>query len=337
MTPRGRPLRFLALALAGWTGLRVAMLWPASGGVAGVAPPVARVATPRAFLIATAPMPDAGAPQGSPPERASAMTLPRSPTIPSYRPAEAPLGRAVLSRPDEPPQHPTERLPKIITAIPPAIRQKARRSRWSGDAWLLVRGSRRAGSGFGAAQLGGSQAGARIAYALAPDARVALAGRVTAPLHGGGREAAVGLEWRLTRLPVRVVAEARAPLDGAGRMALAAGAVGGFGPQPIGAAFTVETYGQAGVVDRGRLEGFVEGTARLARPLAMIGRAELDFGGGLWGGAQPGAARLDLGPTLGLAVPIGAIATRLSLDWRARIAGDARPGSGFALTLGADL
>ncbi|MBS0285465.1 MAG: hypothetical protein JSS15_13700, partial [Proteobacteria bacterium] len=56
---------------------------------------------------------------------------------------------------------------------------------------------------------------------------------------------------------------------------------------------------------------------------------------GAWGGAQRGAARLDVGPAAGVAVP-AAMPLRISLEWRQRIAGDARPGSGPALSIGAD-
>lgn len=202
---------------------------------------------------------------------------------------------------------------------------------------MLARSGDRAGNGFGAPQLGGSQAGLRVAYALQPRGKLAVAGRLTAPLHGRGREAALGLEWRPSRLPVRLVAEGRVALDGAERAGMAVGAVGGLGPRPVGAGFAFEAYGQAGVIDRGTFEGFADGSARLAHQFAAIGRAKLDLGGGLWGGAQRHAARLDVGPTLGLALPIGAASARLSLDWRERVAGAARPDSGVTLTLGAGL
>ena len=54
------------------------------------------------------------------------------------------------------------------------------------------------------------------------------------------------------------------------------------------------------------------------------------------GGAQRGAARVDIGPSAGLVVPVGASAVRVTLDWRQRIAGDAAPGSGPALSIGSD-
>jgi hypothetical protein len=56
----------------------------------------------------------------------------------------------------------------------------------------------------------------------------------------------------------------------------------------------------------------------------------------MWGAAQPGAARLDLGPTLTADMRGDATSPRLALDWRQRVAGDALPPSGPALTLAVD-
>jgi len=59
-------------------------------------------------------------------------------------------------------------------------------------------------------------------------------------------------------------------------------------------------------------------------------------GGGVWGGAQKGAARLDIGPSATMTIGLGeSAAARLGLDWRFRVAGDAAPASGPALTLSA--
>ena len=54
------------------------------------------------------------------------------------------------------------------------------------------------------------------------------------------------------------------------------------------------------------------------------------------GAVQPGAARVDVGPRLTLRLPQVGEGGRIALDWRQRIAGDARPESGLALTLAAD-
>ena len=53
---------------------------------------------------------------------------------------------------------------------------------------------------------------------------------------------------------------------------------------------------------------------------------------GDWG-AQEDAERLDIGPSAGLSFRIGAARGRVSADYRFRVAGDAEPSSGPALTL----
>lgn len=175
----------------------------------------------------------------------------------------------------------------------------------------------------------------RLAYALGTARRVAVVGRIASPLSGTGQEAAVGVEWRPTRLPVRLVAEQRIGInDAAGGPSL--GLVGGAGPLPVGEGFRLEGYGQAGMIKRAGIIGYADGSVRINRQVAMIGDSPIDVGGGSWGVIQPGAARLDLGPSIGARLPIGANRVRLSLDWRQRVAGSARPGSGPALSIGAD-
>jgi len=113
----------------------------------------------------------------------------------------------------------------------PAVRPVSpERSRVAASAWLLARGGP-AGTLSGG-QLGASQAGLRITYALGEARKVSLAARLAAPLEGRGREAAVGLEWQPTRLPVRFVAEQRFVLDG-GRGGPTLGVIAGYGPGEI--------------------------------------------------------------------------------------------------------
>jgi len=67
----------------------------------------------------------------------------------------------------------------------------------------------------------------------------------------------------------------------------------------------------------------------VSRPL--FGRISAGFG--LWGGAQPGLSRLDVGPRISLQVRRNVYA---HFDWRQRVAGTATPNSGPAVTLAAD-
>ncbi|MBX9859084.1 MAG: hypothetical protein K2Y20_05760 [Sphingomonas sp.] len=207
-------------------------------------------------------------------------------------------------------------------------------SRLSGSAWLIARSGAGLSQSPLGGQLGGSQAGIRLAYAIDRQRRLALVGRIATPLAGPGREAAAGIEWQPTRLPVRIVAEQRLAIDGGGG-GPAIGVVGGVGPVPIGD-FRLEAYGQAGVIGRERGVGYADGAVRIERPMAKRHGVSLAAGIGAWGAAQPGAARIDVGPVLTATVPIRERRVRVALEWRARVGGQAAPGSGLALTIGGD-
>ena len=96
-----------------------------------------------------------------------------------------------------------------------------------------------------------------------------------------------------------------------------------------------EAYVQAGYVGGDFATAFVDGQARLERQVARFGDSELTGGAGVWGGAQKGAARLDVGPTAGLSFRLGEARGHVAADYRFRVAGDAQPASGPALTVSA--
>lgn len=77
---------------------------------------------------------------------------------------------------------------------------------------------------------------------------------------------------------------------------------------------------------------FADGAVRIVLPV----RGRLRIGGGIWGAAQPGVARLDVGPHVALRLPVARTQVWVAADWRVRVAGDAAPGSGPALTLATD-
>jgi hypothetical protein len=199
----------------------------------------------------------------------------------------------------------------------------------------VVARSRRPAGTLSGGQLGASQGGMRITYALGTRRRFALAARIAAPLKGAGREAALGFEWQPTRFPVRLIAEQRFVLDG-GRGGPTLGAIAGYGPSDIAPGIRIEAYGQAGAIARDGIEGFVDASARITHPLGALARVRIDIGIGAWGSAQRAAERFDIGPSIVATVPIARKTIRLTLDWRERIAGAARPGSGPALSIGSD-
>lgn len=209
--------------------------------------------------------------------------------------------------------------------------------RLSGSAWLLAHGGDETSLATGSGLLGGSQAGARLLYRVNDDASapVSLSTRVSSPLRRRGLEAAVGVEWQpVAGLPVRMLAERRERIDGEGRSAFALLAHGGVGDRPVAEGVTLEAYAQAGVVGARRRDLFVDGAVTLVRPIVKFASDDVSFGAGVWGGAQPGAARLDVGPRLTTTVALGGTRARLSLDYRFRVAGRAAPGSGASLTIG---
>lgn len=234
----------------------------------------------------------------------------------------------------------------LAAALP---RQRERQARWSADGWLLLRrggnGFNLPGAGLPGASLpvgayGASQAGAVIRYRLAPSSplRPALYLRATSALHAPrGEELAGGLTLRpIPRLPVAAMVEARATRTMTGTVVRPAAAlVSELPPLALPGKLRGEVYLQAGYVGGRDATAFVDGQARIERRLLGAGRWELRAGAGSWGGAQKGARRLDVGPTATLAVPLGSAGGRLSADWRFRVAGQAAPTSGPAITLSA--
>jgi hypothetical protein len=335
---RGRPLRALGLLLGGWVAMRVLVtVWPGAPLPRALVPPIH-------IPVATAPdvSVPVPAPVSAPADRRVRIAIrpldappaiiatARAATSPGLPPATPPPPAVSAAKPD-PPLATIALLALVRFGVSEPSAADA--SRWSGSLWGIVRG--RGAAGVATPQLGGSQAGLRLAYALDDANRVTIAGRIATALGTRQQEAAIGVEWKPTRLPVRLVAEQRIGIAGT-RGGPGIGVVGGVAEVPLAAGFTLDGYGQAGVIARDGGEGYGDGALRIGRDVMTHGEAALDLGAGAWGAAQRGASRLDIGPSAALTFPIGPRRARLSLDWRQRIAGDARPGSGPALSLGAD-
>jgi hypothetical protein len=331
-----RPLRFIGAVIGGWIGVRAAMLWPAAELVPdlvhAVAPAVAAepatMARPAGRAREMAQLPGRRRPPAARRVSYASMSSPmREPLVLAAARRLDPPGFA--DEPVDPARPVTASWAFPGVDPPPVFRASHESRRWSGSAWAILRPDGRA-TPF-ASQLGGSQAGARIAYALGEARRVAVYARASTAIDAAQREAAVGIDWRPTRLPVHLVAERRIGIEGV-RSGTAIGAVGGVGPTRIAGQVRVEGYAQGGVIFRDGHEGFADGSIRFTLPVAK----RIDLGLGAWGGAQKGAARVDVGPTVGVAVPVAGRTFRISADWRQRVAGDVRPGSGPAVSLGID-
>lgn len=232
------------------------------------------------------------------------------------------------------------RPPEALATIPSNSHSVA--PRWSGDAWLLWRHDAVAtGAGtFAGPSYGASQAGAVLRYRLAPGSRYqpqAYLRGSTALNDPRERELAFGLAVRpLAVLPATLLVEGRAARSGGHtRLRPAIAVVSTLPPLRLPLDLRGEAYVQAGYVGGPGATAFVDGQARIDRPFVRLGRAELRGGAATWGGAQRGASRLDFGPSVTLAVPLGKVTARLAADWRFRVAGQAVPSSGPALTLSA--
>lgn len=267
-----------------------------------------------------------------PPELAAWFTA-RSPGAP----VPAPLPATVPA----PHSAPVAALAAPLPVAPVAPAQAPQRaSRWSADSWLLWRDDATTPINSGRPTYGRSQAGAVARYRLAgtsghaPQAYLRLA---TALQGTREREAALGLSARpLAPVPLRVAAELRASERvSATQLRPAAYAVTEIAPQALPLGTTGEAYAQAGYVGGRAHTAFVDGQVRVDRSVVRHDDFDLRAGGGAWGGAQRGSARLDVGPSASVTFELGAARGRLAADYRVRVAGDARPTSGPALTLSA--
>lgn len=359
---RGAPLAMMGLVLSAWIGGR-AMVWespfpsPASLIPAGFTAIAAAGpdASPAAGAVPTAtgsPTPSRRAVRarsdGSFALLASGLTVGMDP---DYAFAHQYLWRTALRSPvgagrmaavyvtdggDDAP---------FFAASPAPSATRRRAGRWSVDAWGFWRqGSDAAPISQGRVPIyGASQVGAVLQYRIDPenarDPRL-YARAYRALVRRGESELALGASARpLPRVPVRLFGELRVT-EGVFRTEArpAAFAVSELPAQALPLGARLEAYAQAGWVGGEDATLFADGQASLTREVDQVAQAtgdamHLSLGAGAWGGAQKGAHRVDLGPTIRLDVTLGEVPARLSLDWRERVEGDAAPGSGAAVTL----
>jgi hypothetical protein len=358
-------IRFLAIAVLGWAAVRAATLGVLPGGelfrfesMRPAAPPIVPTEFPPIGPIALA---DPSHANADPPYLPAYQAPPPPVILPVYytagvslpSAAVAPAGTTLPQRPlyyrtnptfDEWPlrQYAAATIPsrspvvvseQSIPAAPvPPLQPKLDRLQLS--SWALLRGQQSgiAGSSSLASggQLGASQAGARLIYNV--NRQIALAARVSSEVGRRGGEVAVGVRLQpLAVIPVWLTAERRQAIGsyGGGRNAFALFLEGGLYERPLPWRFSLDTYAQGGVVGARSRDLFVDGGLTVSRPIYH----QFSGGIGVWGGAQPGLARLDVGPRLTIRVRNN---LRVYVDWRQRLKGKARPGSGPALTLAGD-
>ncbi|HEU0309889.1 MAG TPA: hypothetical protein VFR36_01535 [Sphingomicrobium sp.] len=201
--------------------------------------------------------------------------------------------------------------------------------RLSLTSWALMRNERGPDSLANSGTLGGSEAGARLLWHFLPGLAASL--RTSAPVNSQrGAEAAAGVRYQpFAHVPAAVTLERRHGFKDYGRNAFALFAEGGIYGHPMPWHAALDGYIQAGVVDFNDPDWFVDGQLAVSRPLWR----NLSGGFGVWGGAQPGLNRLDVGPRLSLKVG-GRV--RAHVDYRLNVVGNAKPGSGAVVTLAGD-
>ena len=90
--------------------------------------------------------------------------------------------------------------------------------------------------------------------------------------------------------------------------------------------FLLDAYLQGGVVGVRSRDKFIDGGS----PSPARSTSNFSAGLGVWGGAQPGLYRVDAGPRVTMRVRRN---VKVHFDWRQRLAGNALPASGPAVTL----
>jgi hypothetical protein len=350
---RGEPLAALALLLVGWTGARM-ILWQSP-----FAPPfIPAAATPAELAAGTLSQRES---KWLPTQDSAPMDFDQVALHPPVLelPIHMPAPGAAWSKTSDLPFSTMQQWPSTVSqfgqsehvmvrartpkfAEPATITnpQSSNEDRWRFDSWFAWRsgsGIPLLASGARAPSYGGTQAGAAARDDHASGAHhPAVHVRATyAPDRPQQAELAAGAGLRpLVRIPVRVIAEARLTRsEGRTEARPAAFAVTELAPIGLPLGLMAEGYAQAGWVGGRYSTAFADGQVRLTRAVATVGPARIRLGAGAWGGAQKFAERIDLGPTVAFDLANGAVAARLSLDYRFQVAGNATPGDGVALTL----
>ena len=188
-----------------------------------------------------------------------------------------------------------------------------------------------------AGQYGGGQSGliATIGLRNGSGRRIPIAALVRSSVAHDNlqdRELALGFRWQPSpSLPVSLSAERRFRGVGADNFALYV--AGGRSDMQLPARFKLDAFAQAGIVSGQNGGHFFDAQARAERRILPASPLPLHLGAGAWAGGQKGIARLDIGPSLRTELPLSETRVRISADWRFRVAGDASPGNGPALTL----
>lgn len=338
-TRTSRPLRALFVLLVAYAGARIALLWQPAGVLPETALPTRAVAyQPLTVARPSADVKWVPSPSGPPasvaialdtvvPPRAHARSVETAVFVnPSVVPSWLQTA-VVIERAAQTPASSSTLVAKSLPIaaqliLPPASKIEL----WSGSFYAVTRG---AGSVGTAPLLGGTQAGFR-AYRMVGRALAATASFAASPGAGGTREATIGVALRASNLGL--IAERSLKIGSGGATGFRLFGYAGV-TQALPADFRLDGYGQAGVSSG---EAFADGALAVERSLLAQGNVEVSGGASGWASIQRGARRLDVGPQLVARIPVAGQRIRVSAEWRVRVAGNANPGSGPSVTVGAD-
>jgi hypothetical protein len=342
----GRPLIVVAAAVCTWCGLRIAITADLQTGAAQTMPAAAPPSAPSPPATAfTAPMPVIRqAFIAKRLERATGMTAPLfrhhrpPPALDSWQDggrSSGPPPIALVAGWNGPPSTGRDTPPTNAPALMGKTGQPFSPDSPADRFALYLYSFWRTGGGGATAlapggEYGGSQSGfiATLFPLHGSMDGLGLLLRGTATPFDRGQEAAFGLRWKPDKdVPVSVSIERRFRLNGPN--IFAAYVAGGFDDHPVAGTATVSGFGQIGIADGPDRGVFFDAQAKLLHPV----KQNLRGGVGAWAGGQKDTYRLDVGPVLATTIDTGVTKLQIQLDWRYRIAGDARPRQSAALTI----
>jgi hypothetical protein len=295
-------------------------------GPYGAMPPIRPVAVPVYY--------PAQAPAGGQSRFPAIEALVPAPRPQYYSPSYAALDEWPLSRIAANAMPPLQSIVVAPQQSIPATLKRNGIDRLQLTMWAMLRsqqsgvaGSQSLASG---GSLGASQAGTRLTYYFTR--QIAASFRSSTEVGRRGGEVAGGVRVQPVRgIPLWITGERRQRIGrfGGGRSAFALFFEAGVYDRPMPFHFLLDTYLEGGVVGARTRDKFIDGSLTLTRPVYR----QFSAGFGVWGGAQPGVYRVDAGPRITMRVRKN---VRVHFDWRQRLAGNARPGSGPAVTLAGD-
>lgn len=338
---RGRPFGFVVIVCATWVAARIGFTLLADGQV--------QVGGGHTGIVSTQSIPVAKSESPKVSRKQDSGTLPRAAEF------QSPLMRRVaVQRKEQPhpynlanlidakPERYSAELKPLPTIAPIQFKHptKVRPIRpIEIYAYSFLRYGTATPGVLGTRQYGGSQSALllRIPLLRLPInrsmSRLALTGRASIGHDDPSeREFAAGLQWRPSAsLPAQFALERRFRPDR--NDAFAGFVAGGHDRAALPLGFALDAYGQAGFVTGKDGGSFADVQMHALKPVIALRRASLAAGAGTWGGGQSQIMRLDFGPSVRAELQSGSAHFRLDASWRFRIAGNARPGNGPAVTL----